>query len=110
MLPCSRLGDDARLAHALRQQRLADAIVDLVGAGVIEVFALEINPRATGRLGQPLGEVQQRRSTDVGAQVMVEITLEFLALTSGFVDFGKLTKGVHQRFRDVTAPIRTEAT
>ena len=35
------LGDDARLAHALGQQRLADHVVDLVGAGVVQVFALE---------------------------------------------------------------------
>ena len=104
-----RLGDDARLAHAFCQQRLTDAVVDLVGASVIEVFALEINPRAAGRLGQPLGEVEQRRPADVGAQIMVEIALKFRAFTSGFVDFGELTKGVHQRFRDVTAAVGTEA-
>ena len=40
------LGDDALLAHALGEQRLADGVVDLVRAGVIEVFALEIDLRA----------------------------------------------------------------
>ena len=40
------LGDDALLAHAPRQQRLAQAVVDLVRAGVQQVFALEINLRA----------------------------------------------------------------
>ena len=33
--------DHARLAHACREQRLADHVVDLVRAGVIQVFALE---------------------------------------------------------------------
>jgi hypothetical protein len=40
------LGDDAALAHAPRQQRLAQAVVDLVRAGVQQVFALEPDARA----------------------------------------------------------------
>jgi hypothetical protein len=36
------LGDDARLAHALGEQRLAERVVDLVRAGVVEVLALEV--------------------------------------------------------------------
>jgi hypothetical protein len=40
------LGDDARLAHAPRQQGLADGVVDLVRAGVVEVLALEVDLRA----------------------------------------------------------------
>ena len=37
------LGDDARLAHAAGEQDLADAVVDLVRAGVVELVALEID-------------------------------------------------------------------
>ena len=37
------LGDDARLAHAHGQQDLAEAVVDLVAAGVIELVALEVD-------------------------------------------------------------------
>ena len=37
------LGDDARLAHALGEQDLAEAVVDLVRAGVVQVLALEID-------------------------------------------------------------------
>jgi hypothetical protein len=40
------LGDDPRLAHAHRQQDLADAVVDLVRAGVVELVALEPDLRA----------------------------------------------------------------
>ena len=43
MLPGAGLGDDAMLAHALDQQRLAQAVVDLVRAGVKQIFALEID-------------------------------------------------------------------
>ena len=43
------LGDDALLAHALGEQALAEAVVDLVRAGVEQVFALEIDLRAAER-------------------------------------------------------------
>ena len=43
------LGDDARLAHAQGQHDLAEHIVHLVRAGVIELFALEIDLRAAER-------------------------------------------------------------
>ncbi len=43
MLAGARLGDDALLAHAQGQQTLADGVVDLVGAGVQQVFALEVD-------------------------------------------------------------------
>ena len=42
------LGDDPPLAHPRGQQRLAQGIVDLVGAGVVEVLALEIDRMAGG--------------------------------------------------------------
>ena len=45
------LGDDPRLAHADREQDLADAVVDLVRAGVVELVALEPDLRAHARRG-----------------------------------------------------------
>ena len=41
MLSGAGLSDDAPLPHPLRDQRLAERVVDLVRAGVVEVFALE---------------------------------------------------------------------
>ena len=46
MLAGAGLGDDARLAHALGQQHLAQHVVDLVAAGVVELVALEVDLRA----------------------------------------------------------------
>ena len=51
------LGDDAALAHAARQQDLAQHVVDLVRAGVVELVALEIELGAAEMPGQPLGEI-----------------------------------------------------
>ena len=45
------LCNDARLAHADREQDLPDAVVDLVRAGVIELVALEPHLRAAQRFG-----------------------------------------------------------
>ena len=47
------LGDDAPLAEPLREHRLADAVVDLVRAGVIQVLALQPDLRAARLFGQP---------------------------------------------------------
>jgi hypothetical protein len=53
------LGDDAGLAHALGQQDLAEAVVDLVRAGVVQLVALEIDLGAAEMLGQALGEIER---------------------------------------------------
>ena len=42
------LGDDPLLAHPPRQQDLADRVVDLMGAGVVQVLALQVDLRAAG--------------------------------------------------------------
>ena len=49
------LGDDAPLAHAPRQQRLAQAVVDLVRAGVQQVLALEVDARAAQQFRSAAG-------------------------------------------------------
>ena len=59
MLARAGFGDHALLAHAQGEQRLADRVVDLVGAGVVEVFALEVDLRAAQFFGQAFGEVNR---------------------------------------------------
>ena len=53
-------GDDARLAHALGEQDLADGVVDFVRAGVEQVFALEINFCAAEFAREAFGEIERR--------------------------------------------------
>ena len=57
----------AALAHALTQERLADAVIDFVGAGVIEVFPLQVDSGPAGLARQPLRKVEQGRPTDIFA-------------------------------------------
>src|SRR5690606_19746072 len=70
------LGDDARLAHPAGQQDLTERVVDLVGAGVIELVALEVHPGAAELLRQAPGMVQRARAPDVVLCVVVEFAGE----------------------------------
>ena len=76
VLAGARLGDDARLAHAPREQDLAHHVVDLVRAGVIELVALEIDFCAAEMLGHPLGEIERARPADVVFEEVIELALK----------------------------------
>ena len=69
-------GDDPPLAHPDREQALAERVVDLVGAGVAEVLALEADlaPPASSR--EPLGEEQRGGAADEGGEQAVEFGRE----------------------------------
>ena len=67
------LGDDPGLAHAAGEQRLADGVVDLVRAGVVQVLALEQDARAADFVAQALGFVDRARPADVMREVVVEL-------------------------------------
>ncbi len=73
MLSGAGLGDDARLAHAPGEQDLPHHIVDLVGAGMVELVALEIDFGAAEMLRQPLGEIERARPPDIMFEEMVEL-------------------------------------
>ncbi len=54
------LGDDPGLAHAAGQDDLAQHVVDLVRAGMVQLVALHVDLGAAQMLGQPLGEIERR--------------------------------------------------
>src|SRR5205085_4013832 len=61
----ARFGDDTALPHAAREERLADGVVDLVRAGVVQVFALDVDlGTATLRREAP-GVIDRARAADV---------------------------------------------
>ena len=76
MLPGAGFGDDAMLAHAFNQQRLAETVVDLVRAGVEQVFALEINLCPAQLFGEALGKEQRRGTAGIVAQQFVQPAFE----------------------------------
>ena len=102
------LGDDALFAHASCQQDLADAVVDLVGAGVVQLFALEVDLGAAAELGQAFGEVQRAWASDVVALEVGQFFVEGRIDLGRFVFAGQVKDQRHQGFRHVAAAERTK--
>ena len=100
MLAGAGLGDDAGLAHAPGQQDLAEAVVDLVAAGVVELVALEVDLGAAEMLGQPLGEIERARPAGVVGAEVVELRLERGIGLGVLVGLLELEDQRHQRFGD----------
>ena len=108
VLPRAGLGDDARLAHAPGEQDLADAVVDLVRAGVEEVFALEVDLRAAQFAGEALGKVKRRGPAAELLQVILELALELRVLLRAEILGLQLLQRVHERLRHIPAPVGAE--
>ncbi len=72
---CAGLGNNAALAEAPRQQNLAEGVVELVSAGMVQVLALEVEPETVGQsfgrrarsLGLDTGHRQDLRSQPIGS-------------------------------------------
>ena len=70
------------LAHVFGQQGFAQAVVYFMSAGVVEVFAFEIDARAAAFFGQPAGEID-----GAGAACVVSIQCgQFLLECFGLAD------------------------
>ena len=65
MLPGPCFSDDARLLHPLGQKSLPDRVIDFMGPGMTEVFALQIDLPSTQSLRESLCKVERRWPADV---------------------------------------------
>src|ERR1700723_2634075 len=108
MLAGAGLGDDALLAHPPRHHDLAEHIVDLVRAGMIELLALEVDLRAAEMFGEALGEIQRRRPPDIVLEIAVHLGLECRIGLGVRVGLLQSEDQRHQRFRDKAAAENTE--
>src|SRR3954454_7652576 len=103
MLTRTGLGNDAALAHALRQQCLANAVVDLVRAGMEQVLALQIDLRAAKVLGQAASKKQRRGPSGKLLQQVLQALTEAPVLACVLIGALQLVKRRHQRFGNVLA-------
>ena len=100
MLAGAGLGDDALLAHAARDHDLAEHVVDLVRAGVVQLLALEIDFRAAEMLGQAFGEIKRRRPADIVLEIAVHLRLERRIGLGVGIGLFQIEDQRHQRFGD----------
>ena len=105
MLSGAGFGDHAMLAHALDQQRLSQAVVDLVRAGVQQVFALQIDLGAAQFFRQALREKQRRGTPGKSAQQYVKTLLEFRILLRFLVIPLQFVERRHQRLGNIAPAI-----
>ncbi|OXR39626.1 hypothetical protein B7C42_08306 [Nocardia cerradoensis] len=112
VLPCPGFGDDAGLAHPHGQQRLPERVVDLVGAGVRHILALEEHPHPGHfqRPREPRRRVQQRRPADALAQQPVEFTVIFGIRPGRSMGVLHVGERRHQSFGNVSPAEGTEST
>ena len=100
VLPRARLGHHAAFAHALGQQRLAERVVDLVGAGVRQVLALQQQAHTgdAGALGHEAARlVEGRWAPDEMGQQIVQLGPERGVGAHRQIAFGQLLDGRDQR-------------
>ena len=109
VLAGSGFGDDAVLAHAAREKGLADAVVDFVGSGVEEVFALEVDAGAAEVLREAFGVGERRGASGVGVEEMRELGVEGFVFARGSVGGFEFLQGGHEGFGDVASSVRAKA-
>src|SRR5262245_47598980 len=108
MLSGAGLGDDPRLAHAAGDLDLAEAVVDLVRPGVVQLVALEVDLGAAELAGKTLGEIERARAAGVMGEKIVKLGLEGgIGLGLGISAF-EIEDERHQRLGDVASAIEAE--
>jgi hypothetical protein len=99
------LGDDALLAHVAREQRLADRVVDLVRAGVVQVLALEVDLRPAQQLRPAPGVVDRARPADVVLEFVMEFRHEGGIAPAALVGVAQFIERLAERFGDEHAAV-----
>ena len=80
VLACAGFSDDFFLAHEFGQQRLAQAVVDFVRPGVVEVFALEVDLRSAQLLRQAAGVKNGAGAAHIVGKQLGQFILKVLPL------------------------------
>jgi hypothetical protein len=96
VLSGSGLCNQTGFAQPFSQQSLTENIVDLVASGVVKVFALEEDPRATTVLSKPMGFSNDGRAARVSAVKFSELVGEGRICFSGGVGSFQLVQGVNK--------------
>ena len=108
MLTGSCFGNDPLLSHAPGEQDLAEGVVDLVGAGVEQVLALEVDFGAAEFLGEAFSKIERGGPTDEFLEQGGEFVPEGWILAGGLVFPLEFEQCGHQGLGHKAPPVRTE--
>jgi len=108
MLPCSRLRDHARLADLACKQCLAHGVVDLVRAGMVQVFTLQVDLRTAEVFGPAPGVVDRARAANVVLEFARQFCHELGVVPVLQVALVQFVERMHQRLGNEHATIRAE--
>jgi len=108
VLARSSLGNDSALPHSQCEERLADRIVDLVRAGVVQVLALQEHT-GPDQVGQPGRTAQRRWTTDICMKQIVELSDEGCVRHSRCEGCFELVERRNERLRDIAPAIGAES-
>src|SRR6185437_14332766 len=102
--------DDAALPHAQCQEDLAEGVVDLVGAGVVEVFALAGHADAVSHHFRDPREIRnRRRPPNVVPEEQPQLVPERLVFPGGVINARELLERRDECLGDIPATVRPEA-
>ena len=96
--------DDPFLAHAPRQNDLAQHIVDLMRAGVVQLVALHVNLGTAQMFGQTLCEIQRAGATDIVGPQVVHLGPKAVIRLGLFIFRFQFEDQRHQGFRHKPPP------
>ena len=102
------LGDELGLAHVLGEQALAERVVDLVGAAVEQVLALEIDLEAHV-LAEPPGVIERRGPAGVVSVQLIELGDKRLVLVEAVERLLQFLQHRNQHLRHVVAAVIAES-
>ena len=110
MLPRAGLRYDPLLAHPLRQQTLAQRIVDLVRAEMVQILTLEINLGPAEAFAQIGAEKDGIRTPGVVLEIVIQLVLEKGIVAIPIKGFGHFVKTRLQIIGDKLPAVSAEET
>ncbi len=108
MLPGAGFRQHLGLAHVLGQQRLAQTVIDLVRAGMVEVFALEPDARAAAMRGQAFGQINRAGATDIMGIEIIQLAAVSLGVADGQIGAADVVHDGLEMRRQVLAAVGPE--
>ena len=96
-------------AHLFGQKRLAQYIIDLVGAGVVQILPFQVDFGTAKILCHLFCVIQTAGAARILVKKLRELTVKFGIIFIMFISDLKLDHGIHKRLGNVLTAMGAEA-